>query len=63
MKTKAEQAKHGDKKDLTRNHTLNNGELKTDRPLSEKDEVKQAESRMSKPLRHHFLILAGNLSI
>jgi hypothetical protein len=54
MKTKAEQAKHGDKKDLTRNHTLNNGELKTDRPLSEKDEVKQAESRMSKPLRHHL---------
>ncbi len=51
---KAEQAKHGDKKDITRNHTLNNGELKTDRPLSEKDEVKQAESRMSKPLRHHL---------
>ena len=54
MKTKAEQAKNGDKKGITRDHTLNNGTLKTDRPLSEKDEVKQAESRMSKPLRHHL---------
>jgi hypothetical protein len=52
MKTKAEQARQGDKKELTRDTKLNNGELKTDRPLSEKDEVKQAESRMNKPLRH-----------
>jgi len=54
MKTKAEHVKQGDKKDIARDHTLNNGALKTDRPLSEKDEVKQAESRMSKPLRHHL---------
>jgi hypothetical protein len=54
MKTKAEQARQGDKKDISRNHTLNHGELKTDRPLSEKDEVKQAEVRTNKPLRYHL---------
>ena len=54
MKTKEAPAKHVEKKDANQNHMLNRGELKTDSPLSEKDEVKQAESRTSKPLRHHL---------
>ena len=53
MKTKAAQAKQGDKRDMPGNNAQNKG-LRTDRPLSEKDEVKQAESRMSKPLRYHL---------
>lgn len=55
MKTKDSQAKQGDKKNQNGQSSLlrQNG-LKTDSPLSEKDEVKQAESRTNKPLRHHL---------
>jgi hypothetical protein len=29
-------------------------ELKTEPPISEKDEVKKAEARTNKPIRHHL---------
>jgi len=55
MKTKEGQAKQGDKKSQSsQSNLLRHNGLKTDSPLSEKDEVKQAESRMNKPLRHHL---------
>lgn len=55
MKTKAGQASPGDKKNTQNNgHLLKNGALQTDLPLSEKDEVKQAERRTNKALRHHL---------
>ena len=35
-------------------NTQQNKELKTDNPLSEKDEVKKAETRTRKELKHHL---------
>jgi hypothetical protein len=55
MKTKEAQTKQGDKKDQnSQSGLLRQNDLKTDSPLSEKDEVKQAELRTNKPLRHHL---------
>jgi len=55
MKTKAVAAKPDNKKEpIGKNMLRKPEELKTDSPLSEKDEVKQAEERLNKPLKKHL---------
>ncbi|MDB5017866.1 MAG: hypothetical protein JWQ84_2698 [Mucilaginibacter sp.] len=43
-----EKPKDGTKKGLSKSIGQKHGEIKTDDPLSEKDEVKQAEEKMRK---------------
>jgi hypothetical protein len=51
MKTKTAPAKTNEK---INTQNTKHEELKTDYPLSEKDEVKQAEKRLSKSIRYHL---------
>ena len=52
MKTHAEEGNRGHS--AKQINPQQNKELKTDSPLSEKDEVKKAETRTRKELRHHL---------
>ncbi len=51
MKTREEERRGHSAKQID---PRQNKELKTDRPLSEKDEVKKAETRTRKELKHHL---------
>jgi len=50
MKTHEE----GNRGQSAKTNPQQNKELKTDNPLSEKDEVKKAETRTRKLLKHHL---------
>jgi hypothetical protein len=52
MKTHGEQVKDG--QSVKQTGPQQNKDLKTDRPLSEKDEVKNAETRTRKALKHYL---------
>ncbi|MDF2432610.1 MAG: hypothetical protein JWP44_2241 [Mucilaginibacter sp.] len=46
-----EKPKEGTQKETPKNADKKHGEIKTDSPLSEKDEVKQAEEKMRKTVK------------
>jgi len=50
MKTQVKESEHG----KSSKHVSSQREIKTDRPISEKDEVKMAERRTRKALKDHL---------
>jgi hypothetical protein len=48
---KTDKTNHDPLKEHPKNADNNHGELKTDYPLSEKDEIKQAEEKMRKAVK------------